>query len=104
MRTLASTAATCVPRSTYQQIVQVSGRAGRGEKPGRVFIQTRLPDATVMRALLSGDGEAFYAAETASRKAAKRPALRPLRRDHHFRHGRASRAGDGKAHRHGGAA
>ncbi len=58
---------------TYQQIVQVSGRAGRGEKPGRVFIQTRLPDATVMRALLSGDGEAFYAAETASRKAANAP-------------------------------
>jgi primosomal protein N' (replication factor Y) len=58
---------------TYQQIVQVSGRAGRGEKPGRVFIQTRVPDAQVMRALLAGDGEAFYAAETASRKAANAP-------------------------------
>jgi len=58
---------------TYQQIVQVAGRAGRGEKPGRVFIQTRVPDAPVMRALLAGDGEAFYAAETASRKAAHAP-------------------------------
>jgi primosomal protein N' (replication factor Y) len=58
---------------TYQQIVQVSGRAGRGDKPGRVFIQTRVPDASVMRALLAGDGEAFYAAETASRKAANAP-------------------------------
>ncbi len=58
---------------TYQQIVQVSGRAGRGEKPGRVFIQTRVPEAGVMKALLAGDGEAFYAAETASRKAANAP-------------------------------
>jgi len=58
---------------TYQQIVQVSGRAGRGEKPGRVFIQTRVPDAGVIKALLAGDGEAFYAAETASRKAANAP-------------------------------
>ncbi len=58
---------------TYQQIVQVSGRAGRGEKPGRVFIQTRAADAAVIRALLAGDGEAFFTAETASRKAANAP-------------------------------
>ncbi|BAK68402.1 primosomal protein N' [Sphingobium sp. SYK-6] len=58
---------------TYQQIVQVSGRAGRGEKPGRVFIQTRAPDAPVMRALLEGDDAAFYAAETASRRSANAP-------------------------------
>jgi len=58
---------------TYQQIVQVSGRAGRGEKPGQVFIQTRVPGAGVIQALLKGDGEAFYAAETASRKYANAP-------------------------------
>lgn len=58
---------------TYQQIVQVSGRAGRGEKPGRVFIQTRAPDVPVMRALLDGDEAAFFAAETASRRAAHAP-------------------------------
>jgi primosomal protein N' (replication factor Y) len=58
---------------TYQQIVQVSGRAGRGEKPGRVFIQTRVPDAPVMQALLAGDSDGFYAAETAGRKAANAP-------------------------------
>src|SRR3546814_3940757 len=36
---------------TYQQIAQVAGRAGRGEKPGEVLIQTRHPDASVIAAL-----------------------------------------------------
>jgi len=58
---------------TFQQIVQVSGRAGRGEKPGRVFIQTRQPDAQVMRALLAGDSERFYRTETEARKVAHAP-------------------------------
>jgi len=58
---------------SFQQISQVSGRAGRGEKPGRVFVQTRMKGATVMKALLSGDPERFYAAETESRRIANAP-------------------------------
>jgi primosomal protein N' (replication factor Y) len=58
---------------TFQQIVQVGGRAGRGEKPGRVLIQTRMPRAPVIRALLSGDPERFYAAETENRRRAHAP-------------------------------
>jgi len=58
---------------TFQQIMQVSGRAGRGEKPGTVFIQTHAPEAQVMRALVSGDAEAFYAAETEARRDADAP-------------------------------
>ncbi|KTF68220.1 primosomal protein N' [Sphingomonas sp. HT-1] len=58
---------------TFQQIMQVSGRAGRGEKPGTVFIQTHAPEARVMQALVSGDAEAFYAAETESRREADAP-------------------------------
>ncbi|MBT2188483.1 primosomal protein N' [Sphingobium nicotianae] len=58
---------------TFQQITQVSGRAGRGEKPGRVFIQTRAGEAPVIKALLDGDEAAFYAAETASRRVANAP-------------------------------
>jgi len=58
---------------TFQQIMQVSGRAGRGEKPGTVFIQTHAPEAGVMRALVSGDAEAFYAAETEARREADAP-------------------------------
>jgi primosomal protein N' (replication factor Y) len=58
---------------TFQQIRQVSGRAGRGEKPGHVFIQTHSPKAGVMRALVTGDAEAFYAAETEARAEADAP-------------------------------
>nr|WP_246351976.1 primosomal protein N' [Sphingobium subterraneum] len=57
----------------FQQIVQVSGRAGRGEKPGRVFIQTRMKEAPVIKALLAGDAERFYATETANRRHANAP-------------------------------
>ncbi|MGR6329748.1 primosomal protein N' [Sphingomonas sp. XXL09] len=58
---------------TFQQIRQVSGRAGRGEKPGHVFIQTHSPSAQVMQALVTGDSEAFYAAETEARADAGAP-------------------------------
>jgi primosomal protein N' (replication factor Y) len=58
---------------TYQQIAQVSGRAGRGEKPGEVMLQTRHPDAAVIMALASGDRDAFYAAETEARRDAGAP-------------------------------
>ncbi|TGX55162.1 primosomal protein N' [Sphingomonas gei] len=58
---------------TFQQIMQVSGRAGRGEKPGKVFIQTHAPEARVMQALVSGDSAAFYEAETEARREAGAP-------------------------------
>jgi primosomal protein N' (replication factor Y) len=58
---------------TYQQIAQVSGRAGRGSKPGEVLIQTRHPEAPVIAALAAGDREAFYEAETEGRRHAGAP-------------------------------
>ena len=58
---------------TFQQIRQVSGRAGRGEKPGRVLIQTHSPGAQVMKALVTGSVEAFYAAEIEARREASAP-------------------------------
>lgn len=58
---------------TFQQVAQVAGRAGRGEKPGEVFIQTRLPTAPVMEALISGEREDFYRAETDARRHAHAP-------------------------------
>jgi primosomal protein N' (replication factor Y) len=58
---------------SFQQIAQVAGRAGRGAKPGRVFVQTHEPAAPVIQALVSGDAESFYAAETESRRSAGAP-------------------------------
>ncbi|RYM14873.1 primosomal protein N' [Sphingobium cupriresistens] len=58
---------------TFQQIVQVAGRAGRGEKPGKVFIQTRMPTSEVIESLIEGDTERFYAVETENRRRANAP-------------------------------
>ena len=58
---------------SFQQIMQVSGRAGRGDKPGRVLVQTREPAAPVISALVSGDSEGFYRAETEARREAAMP-------------------------------
>ena len=58
---------------SFQQIRQVSGRAGRGDKHGRVLVQTHDPSARVIQALVSGDAEGFYAAETDARREAAMP-------------------------------
>ncbi|HEX6661874.1 MAG TPA: primosomal protein N' [Sphingomicrobium sp.] len=58
---------------SFQQIQQVAGRAGRGDKPGRVFVQTHDPDAPVIAALVSGDSPGFYATETEARREAAMP-------------------------------
>jgi primosomal protein N' (replication factor Y) len=58
---------------SFQQIAQVAGRAGRGDKPGEVLVQTRAPESPVIAALVAGDAEAFYAAETESRRDAGMP-------------------------------
>ncbi|KPH79903.1 primosomal protein N' [Bosea vaviloviae] len=58
---------------TFQVLRQVTGRAGRGERPGRALLQTHDPTHPVLKALVSGDPERFYAAEAASREAAGLP-------------------------------
>jgi primosomal protein N' (replication factor Y) (superfamily II helicase) len=58
---------------TFQQIAQAAGRAGRAEKPGHVFIQTRNPKHPVIAALVAGDRDAFYDAEIAQRQSAGAP-------------------------------
>jgi primosomal protein N' (replication factor Y) len=58
---------------SYQQIAQVAGRAGRAQKPGEVFIQTRSPTAPVIAALAAGDRDAFYEAEADARRHAHAP-------------------------------
>jgi primosomal protein N' (replication factor Y) len=58
---------------TFQLLQQVTGRAGRGDAAGRGLVQTHDPDHPVMRAIISGDGERFYAEEIAARRRAALP-------------------------------
>lgn len=45
---------------TFQMITQVAGRSGRGEKPGRVIIQTYHPDHYALQRAMAQDYEGFY--------------------------------------------
>lgn len=58
---------------TFQQLFQVAGRAGRGDLPGRVLLQTYQPDHPVLRAICAGDRDTFMANDLAARQAAKMP-------------------------------
>lgn len=58
---------------TFQQLFQVAGRAGRGEFPGRVLMQTYQPSHQVLRAICDGDRDGFMAEDMAGRRAAKMP-------------------------------
>ena len=58
---------------TFQLMRQVAGRAGRAEARGTALLQSFQPEHPVIRAILSGDEEGFWAAEAAARRAAGVP-------------------------------
>jgi primosomal protein N' (replication factor Y) len=58
---------------TYQTLVQVAGRAGRADKPGRALLQTCQPDHEALVALCAGDREAFLDCEIEGRRVAGLP-------------------------------
>ena len=58
---------------TYQLLSQVSGRAGRGEKKGTVYLQTLYPENAVLQALVKDDASKFLNLEKKSRKILKMP-------------------------------
>lgn len=58
---------------TFQQLFQVAGRAGRGDKPGRVLLQTFQPEHPVIKSICAADRDAFMAQDMESRSIAKMP-------------------------------
>ncbi len=58
---------------SFQLLTQVAGRSGRGDQPGEVVIQTRLPDEAVLQAAARQDFDAFAENELVERRAAGFP-------------------------------
>jgi primosomal protein N' (replication factor Y) len=52
----------------YQLIMQVSGRAGRRDKPGHVVIQTASPDHAVLNFILKNNYDDFYKSQISDRQ------------------------------------
>jgi primosomal protein N' (replication factor Y) len=63
---------------TFQLMTQFAGRAGRGAKPGRVYIQTFMPDHPSIHHAKEHDFLSFYAHETKFREQFHYPPYRSL--------------------------
>jgi primosomal protein N' (replication factor Y) len=64
--------------TTFQLLTQVAGRAGRGDKPGLVIVQSYRPNHYAVKAAAQHDYTAFYEREMAVRESALYPPFRRM--------------------------
>lgn len=64
--------------STFQLLTQVAGRAGRGNRPGKVIVQTYRPNHYAVQAAAHHDYATFYAREITDRQTAGYPPFRRM--------------------------
>jgi primosomal protein N' (replication factor Y) len=65
---------------TFQLLTQVAGRAGRGETPGEVILQTFTPEHPAIQAATEHDYPRFYADEIRAREELRYPPFASLAR------------------------
>jgi len=63
---------------TFQLLTQVAGRAGRGERPGRVILQTYCPEHYAIQKAAAQDYESFYEKELRFRRVMHYPPFTAL--------------------------
>ena len=61
------------PERLFQQLMQVGGRAGRGELPGEVMVQTQYPEHPLYQCLARHDFARYAALQLEERKTARFP-------------------------------
>ena len=61
------------PERLFQQLMQVGGRAGRGQLPGEVMVQTQYPDHPLYQCLTRHDFQRYAALQLDERKQARFP-------------------------------
>lgn len=61
------------PERLFQQLMQVGGRAGRGQLPGEVMVQTQYPDHPLYQCLARHDFQRYAALQLDERKQARFP-------------------------------
>lgn len=58
---------------TFQLVTQVAGRAGRGDKKGKVIVQTYQADHSIFKKIKNSDYESFYSDEIKNRELLEYP-------------------------------
>ncbi len=64
----------------FQLVTQVAGRAGRADRPGRVVVQTTMPELAALRFALTHDYESFATQELEVRRQVALPPYRRIAR------------------------